>query len=126
MRRTWVLAATLLLATGCTETAGPVSTGRIRAAWESGGIRLTNLTDDASGYFLHDANSLALIDWTPCVTQEPDCLRLPAKGSVLVPFDQITVGGADSKEVVIYNWWVLQDIEGALHVDMDAPLVLKR
>ena len=113
------------MVSACDRGPSAVETARVSAAKEAGGIRLTNLSDKASGYILIDPQTLALIDWMPCATQTPDCLRLPAKGSVLVPFDEIVVGSAASKEVTIYTWWVLTDIEGGPHVDMDAPLNLK-
>jgi len=109
----------------CHDGPTVVRSERVSAVKQADGIRLTNLTDKASGYFIVDLNTLALIDWRPCETQGPDCLRLPANGSILVPFDQIVVGSAASRDVVIYTWWVLPDIEGALHADMDDPVRLR-
>jgi hypothetical protein len=119
------LAIGLVLATACDREITGVGTARVTATKEANGIRLTNLSDKATGYFLIDPQTLALVDWAPCVSESPECLRLPAKGNVLVPFDQIMVGGPNSEEVAIYTWWVVPDIEGVLHADVDDPFVLK-
>jgi len=124
MRRAMALVA-VLGALGCADAVTSASTLRVSAVKEASGIRLSNLTGLAIGYAIFDAQTLAVIDWAPCATQSPDCLRLPAHGSVFVPFDEILLGGATSKEVTIYNWWVLTDIEGSPQVDMDEPLTLR-
>lgn len=120
-----LLVATLVATLGaCRDGPTAVRSARVRAVKEANGIHLENLTNRASGYFLVDANTLALIDWVPCVSLAPECLRLPANGRVLVPFSEIVAGGAESREVVIYTWWVVPDNTGALAADIDTPITL--
>ncbi len=72
-----------------------------------------------------DKNILALIDWSPCPSLGPDCLRLPAKGSVVVPFSEIVGYSANTREVEIYSWWVIDNGSGVLSYDLDVPITLK-
>jgi len=115
----------LAFASACHDGPVAVHTVRISAVKQADGIRLTNLSDHATAYFVVDQNTLALIDWIKCNQTTPDCLRLPARGSVTVPFSEIAGYSGNGSTVVIYSWWVLIDIEGAPFVDADDPLVLK-
>jgi hypothetical protein len=100
-------------------------TDRLRASKHADGVRLDNLSDHPTGYAIFDKNTLALIDWTPCQTQSTDCLRLPAKGSVVVPFSEIMHYSGPGTEVAIYSWWVLSNGMGPPVVNVDALITLK-
>ena len=117
----------LLALTSAACNGGPtaISTARIRVSKVSDGIRLENLTDQRRGYFLVDQNVTPLIDWAPCTTTTPDCLRLPAHGTVTVKFSDITGYSASStKSVVVYNWSVVDNGNGSASVDLDTPAVV--
>jgi hypothetical protein len=121
-------ALSLLLALtigACHGGPSEIRTARVRVSKVSDGIRVENLTDKAMGYFLMDQEVLALIDWIPCRTTTPDCLRLPAHGAVTVRFADIVGYSTSTKSVAAYTWWVVDSGNGSLSADLDTPTILK-
>jgi hypothetical protein len=100
-----------------------IRTARVRVSKASGGIRVENLTDKGMGYLLIDA--LAALDWSPCMTTTPDCLRLPAHSAITVKFADIAAYSTSTKSVAAYTWWVVDNGNGGVSADFDTPAILK-
>lgn len=128
-RRTFlpvVLAA--LFATGCQEGPTVLTNGIISAKREATGVRITNQTNDARAYMINDPDWLAVADLSfsvLCTTTDPGCLRLPAKGSVLVPFADIGGYSASTTTVVIWTWRVVPNGVGGFQAVSDDAISLK-
>jgi len=121
-------AVPLLLAltiSACHTGPTAIRTARVRVSKVSDGIRVENLTDKGMGYFLVDQDALAVVDWSPCKTTTPDCLRLPAHGAVTVKFADIVAYSTSTKSVAAYTWWVVANGNGGLSADLDTPAILK-
>lgn len=103
------LALSVLLATGlgsCGDPTSGSSTGVVVAV-EGQAFRISNKTSQPLAYAVFDAEILALINWARCADPTPECLRLPARGSVLVPFEAIS-GYDGNGGVVVYVWKVVR------------------
>jgi hypothetical protein len=102
-----------------------IRTARVRVSKVSDGIRVENLTDKGMGYFLMDQDALAFVDWIPCKTTTPACLRLPAHSAVTVKFADIVAYSASTKSIATYTWWVVDNGNGEMSADLDTPAILK-
>jgi hypothetical protein len=108
------------------ERAGASILGaRVRVSKVSDGIQIENLTDKGMGYFLLDERVIPVIDWAPCRTTTPDCLRLPAHSAVTVKFADIVAFSTSTKSVAAYTWWVVDNGNGGVSADLDTPAILK-
>lgn len=89
-----------------------VESDLVRVVEEPSGIRITNLTDSPLAYMASDPEWLALVDATfdlmaLCSTPDAACLRLPAKGSVLVPYAEVGGFGTSTTRIVVWTWRVV-------------------
>lgn len=109
----------------CQNGPAAIGTPRVHLSKVSDGIRVENLTDKGMGYFLVDQDVLAVVDWIPCATTTPDCLRLPAHSAVTVKFADIVAYSTSTKSVAVYTWWVVDNGNGGVSVDLDTPTILK-
>lgn len=126
-RRTFLPIVIAVLVAACHDGATAISNGIITAKREATGIRLTNQTNEARGYLVNDPAWLAVADLSfsvLCTTTDSACLRLPAKGSVLVPFAEVGGYSATTKSVVVWTWRVLASGVGGLQAVSDAPITL--
>src|SRR5690348_12231053 len=105
-------AVLLLLAVtvgACHNAPTAILTARVRVDEVSDGIRVENLTDKGMGYFLLDRDALAVVDWSPCRTTTPPCLRVPAHSAVTVKFADIVGYSTSTKSVAAYTWSVVDN-----------------
>jgi hypothetical protein len=109
----------------CNGGPAAIGTPRVRVSKVSDGVRVENLTDKDMGYFLVDQDALALIDWIPCTTTTPDCLRLPAHRAVTIPFTSIASYSPSTKSVAVYTWWVVDNGSGGAVAGFGTPAILK-
>jgi len=109
----------------CTDGPAAIPTPRVRVSKVSDGIRVENLTDKGMGYFLVDQDVLALIDWIPCTTTTPDCLRIRAHSAVTIPFTDIVNYSTSTKSVAAYTWWVVDNGNGGVVAGLDTPAIIK-
>lgn len=132
LRRTFlpILVAAALVACKPDAIIGPpVSNGVVRVVREGNALRISNLTDQPRAYMAMDAGWLALVDLSLialCNTADANCLRLPANGSVLVPFSEVGGYSAATKEVTVWTWRVVPSTTGGnLEPVLDETIVLK-
>lgn len=99
----------MLLATGLGSCGDPtsVSSNGVVVAVEGQAFRISNKTSQPLAYAVFDAEMLALINWARCADPTPECLQLPARGNVLVPFESI-YGYDGNGGVVVYVWKVVR------------------
>jgi hypothetical protein len=109
----------------CHDGPAELRTARVHVFKVSDGIRVENLTDEGVGYLVIDQGALALVDWSPCRTTTPDCLRLPAHGAVTVKFANIAGYSTSTKSVVAYTWSVVDNGNGGVVANLDTPAILK-
>lgn len=102
-----------------------IRSARVRVDKVSDGIRVENLTDKGMGYFLLDQDARAVVDWSPCRTTTPVCLRLPARSAVTVKFADIVAYSTSTKSVAAFTWWVVDNGNGGMSADLDTPAILK-
>lgn len=116
----------LALTTGACH-GGPIEirTTRVLVSKAPGGIRIENLTDKGMGYFLVDQGVVAVIEWAPCTKTTPDCLRLPAHGTLTVKLADIAAYSTSTKSVAAYTWWIVDNGNGTVSADIAAPAILK-
>lgn len=88
------------------------------------GYSVTNKTDLGLAYVAADRDVLPLLDLFPCADPGPECLRLPPRGSVHVPFDDV-IGYDGSGEVVFSFWTVTPDGAGGYRTQMVATITAK-
>jgi hypothetical protein len=74
------------------------------------GIRLTNNTDRPIAYTVSNPMWLGLL--ALCADPGPDCLRLKAGESVVVPYSEIYGYAADAKQANVAWWHVIPDGQG--------------
>ncbi len=110
-----VLAAfgVILLASACAggEHAVPTqaSSQGFSAEIVAGGVRIQNNTQSGVAYTIWDEGFLALLG--PCVDPGPECVRLPAGATELVPESEIAAFGTTGR-LVVYWWHVVPDGRG--------------
>lgn len=103
----------------------------VRVAQESSGIRITNLTDIPRAYLANDPNWLALASASfdlvaLCNVPDSTCLRLPAKGSVLVPYAEVGGYSTNTQSIVVWTWRVVPAATpGQYQAEMDEAVTLK-
>lgn len=107
-------AGLFLFATSCDRhPSGPVShvtINNVEVARVDDGIRLTNGTDEPLAYAVWANGFLGL--FAPCTDPGPDCVRLAAGATVVVPFDQVTGIFPDETTAIVRWWRVVPDGEG--------------
>jgi len=125
-----ILSLALALAVAaCNDGPTAVGNGVVTVALEDGGIRIRNLTDAPRAYAAYDQDVLAVLDLSLtafCNTPDANCLRLPANGSVLVPFSQIGGYSASTRNIVVWTWRVVpSSTPGQYEIMSDEAVVLK-
>ena len=122
-------AAAAAAAAACSDSPTSVANGVVRVTREGSGIRIDNLTDTPRAYAAYDPNFLALADLSLlalCNTTDVNCLRLPAHGSVLVPFSEVGGYGSGTTSIVVWTWRVVPSATpGQYEPLMDEGVTLK-
>ena len=98
--------------------------GAVTVAREAGGVRLTNGTGEPVAYAVWNAGWLALFG--PCTDDGPDCPRLAAGASVLVPDQAVGGYAADMRELLVRWWHVLPDGAGGRRAGEVHEVVVRR
>ena len=115
----------------CSDGPTSVTNGAVRVKREATGIRIDNLTDAPRAYLAHDPDLLALANLSllsMCLTPDKSCLRLPARGSVLVQFSEVAGYGSSTKSIVVWTWRVVASTtpgEDAYEQIMDEAVTLR-
>src|SRR5690242_10029480 len=111
-RHVLILAAAAALS-ACGDRITAVTNGAVTVRKEANGIRIDNGTGTARAYIANDPNWLALASTSDlslmaiCTTTDSGCLRIPAHGSVVVPFSEVGGYGSSTKSVVVWTWRVM-------------------
>ena len=108
-----VLSAVLLLASAACQrdTFSPHESGPLAfdATRETGGIRLVNNTGRPVAYFAIESNTATLALWGACADPGPDCLRLPAGASTVIPLADVAGYEPGARSAIVYWWHVVPD-----------------
>lgn len=126
-RRVFLSILLVCLVAACHDGPTVVTNGIISAKREASGVRLTNQANEARGYMVNDPEWLAVADLSfsvLCTTTDSGCLRLPANGSVVVPFADIGGYSATTKTVVIWTWRVMPNGAGGFQAVSDDAITL--
>jgi hypothetical protein len=128
MHRRSFLPILLAVFVSCGDGTTAVANSVVNVAREGNALRISNLTDEARAFAANDPDWLALVDLSLtyfCTTTDSGCLRLPAKGSVLVPFSDVGGYGSSTKAVTVWTWRVMSNGAGGLQAVMDDAITLK-
>ncbi|HEY0969740.1 MAG TPA: hypothetical protein VGE02_02060 [Gemmatimonadales bacterium] len=98
-------------AMGPGEDASVVRVNRYAAALE-----IRNPGDEPLGYTVIEAELATRALLAFCTDPGPECRRLPARGSVTVPYAQIGGYEAGDREAIVHTWRVVPDGEGGHEV----------
>jgi hypothetical protein len=112
----------------CGDGTTAVSNSVVSAVREGNALRISNRTDEARAFAASDPEWLALVDLSLtyfCTTTDSGCLRLPANGSVLVPFSDVGGYGSSTKAITVWTWRVGPDGAGGRQAVMDDAITLK-
>lgn len=104
-----VLLVLTFAACGDAPTASVVS-DVVRVTRGDAGMRIENLTDTPRAYAAYDAEFLEQTGYSllaPCNTPDSTCLRLPARSSVLVAYNDVSGYGAGTRSIAVCTWRVL-------------------
>jgi hypothetical protein len=120
-----VLATALVLVTSLASCrdATSVEDDVVSVVVEGQAVRLQSQSNHPLAYAAFDAEILALINWAKCADPGPQCLRLPARGSVLIPFNEIFTGGRVGK-VAVFAWRVVPKAAGGFQT-IDVAVIPK-
>jgi hypothetical protein len=113
LKRLVLLTAAVLLAACVSDPAGSTQ-GGLRAEPEGTAVAVTNTTDQPVYYII--VNPEALASWRPC-TAPGDCPEIGGRQTVRIPFADIELYQAGSREAELY-WWKFARVEGG-HVTVD-------
>ena len=102
MRRASLIAS-LAAVIACGNPTG-TDPSKVTATLDSQGVLVMNDNDRPLALAALDADILALINWAQCTERTPDCLRLPARGSLHIPFSNI---GAGATKIAVFVWDVV-------------------
>lgn len=87
-----------------------VPAGEVTAVRVPGGVTLHNGTSTALAYAVWNRGWLGQLG--ACTEPSPDCLRLPAGGSITVPTAEISGWDDTATEIAVYWWYVLPNGDG--------------
>jgi hypothetical protein len=103
MRRFLVMAAML----GVLSCADPVSPSSdiLRINVLPDALELVNLSSAPVYFFAAERNTLALIDWAPCV--EPACTNVGPGVKFVLPYEDMVGYSQGAEEAVVYHWHLI-------------------
>lgn len=96
-----------LTVAACPDGPTSVAKAAVRVTREDSAIRIENMTDAPRAYFVVDPEILASANWALCNTPDSSCLRLPAHGTKVVPFTDISGYGTSTKTIAVWTWRVV-------------------
>jgi hypothetical protein len=110
MRR-WAIPALIVLiattVTACSATTAP-RTDLLEARRFGFRLILENRTNEPVYYFAVESRTSALIDWSPCTDPaRSECRRVPAGGTVSIPYSDIYGYERGATEAVIHHWHLM-------------------
>ena len=105
MLRFLAVVATLVLAS-CSDSTAPRS-DILRINILPDALELMNTSQKPVYAFIAERNSLALLDWAPCM--DPSCESVAVGGSMVVPYEDITGYTTGAAEAVVYHWHLVPD-----------------
>ncbi|HEU4881142.1 MAG TPA: hypothetical protein VFT45_02820 [Longimicrobium sp.] len=108
LKRLVLLSAAVLLAACASDPAGSTQGGLRAEPVEGSAVAVTNTTDQPVYYLI--VNPEALASWRPC-TSPADCPEIGARRTVRIPYANIEMYQADSREAELY-WWKFARVEG--------------
>lgn len=127
---TAVLLALCIPVAGCertppavTATTGSPSTAAVTAEPVADGVRITNGTATGVAFVVVDPTWLGLL--VQCDTPGPDCIRLPAGGSIVVPRAEMHGVTSATTDVEVRTWRVVPDASGGHRVEQVSTVVVR-
>lgn len=101
------LTCAALVACGRAEDpAGPVTVVvAVQAAERT--LTVRNPGREPLAVFVVERQTAALINWAPCASTGPGCLRLAPGGSITVAYTEVTGWTPQATEAIVYTWRVL-------------------
>lgn len=91
------------LAAACEHDPVSVSSDVLVARAMTGVLELTNRSDATVHFFAAERNTLAVLDWIPCVDPAA-CQGIPPAAILRLPYAGITGYSPGAEEVVVYHW----------------------
>ncbi len=116
---TAMLLALLSASVSCTSQSAGIAgvPGHLTITDEPSGLRLENHTDEPIAFTAFDRGYAARIQFAPCLDTSPSCLRLPARTSIVVPYNDIGGYSPHTREVILYWWHLVPDPAGGYRAD---------
>lgn len=115
--------ALLLLLVACVSPTGLVSDGTLEVLPRRADVQLRNLSDRAAYSFIAERETLALIDWRPCVTA--DCPSVAPHERLAVPHDRIVGYAPGAHEAVVFWWRAVPTGPGTFAADSIRSLIIR-
>ena len=108
LKRLVLLTAAVVLAACASDPAGTTQGGLRAEPVEGAAVAVTNTTDQPVYYII--VNPEALASWRPC-TSPADCPEIAGRQTVRIPYANIELYEAGSREAELY-WWTFARVEG--------------
>lgn len=114
LKRLVLLTAAVLLAACAGDPAGSTQGGLRAEPVKGAAVAVTNTTDQPVYYII--VNPEAFASWRPC-TSPADCPEIGGRQTVRIPYSNIELYQAGSRQAELY-WWKFASVEGG-HVPVD-------
>lgn len=108
LKRLVIFTAAVLLAACAGDPAGATRGGLRAEPVDGAAVAVTNTSDQPVYYLI--VNPEALASWRPC-TSPADCPEIAARQTVRIPYADIELYEAGSREAALY-WWKFARVEG--------------
>ena len=111
-------AAAAMMLSACTDdVVTNFETGAlVRVERSDRAIELRNPGHEPLAYIVIEAEFAARANFAFCADPGPECRRLPARGSVTVPYAQIGGYEDGDREAIVHTWRVVPDGQGGHEV----------
>ena len=116
-----ILLLCFLLAACDESPTSPDAVSRVAAVASANGIRLTNNGETPLAFAAIDPRALARL--ALCVDPSAACVRLPAKGSLFVPYSDVLFFESDTTEATVH-WWHVVAVPGGYQASDPQSLVV--
>ena len=113
----------LVTLAACGSPTGLVSDGTLEVLPGATDVQLHNLSDRAVYYFIAERETLALIDWRPCVTAE--CPSVAPHARLAVPHERIVGFTPAAREAVVFWWHAVPAGGGTFAADSMSSLIVR-
>jgi hypothetical protein len=126
MNRLLAVLATVFTLAACddTPTGGNVRVDELLITARDSKITITNKSAHNVFTFVSGKNSLAFVDWYPCVDDQV-CPPIPPNGSITKSYEQAFISESET-EAIVY-WWVAIVKDGVrTHSNMKSAVVRVR